>query len=180
MTESGREKQQAPVTNAAVDRGRSTGRLGVPDGEAIAAALERLRSEGRPARDLLREAVRRIKASSERFDWVGIYLLQDESLELACYLGKATEHVRIPVGTGVCGTAVAEGRDIIVDDVRQIDNYLACSVETRAELVVLVRDPATGRILGQIDLDSDEVGAFDERDRTELARVAGWLAQVLA
>ena len=148
-------------------------------GSEIAAALATARASGASATDLLAEAVRRIEAASERFDWVGVYLLEDGELVLGPYVGAATDHVRIPVGRGVCGTAVAEDRDINVPDVRELDNYIACSVGTRSELVVLIREPETGRVRGQLDLDSDRVAAFTSEDERELKRVADWLGEAL-
>ncbi|MBC8102931.1 MAG: GAF domain-containing protein, partial [Cytophagales bacterium] len=85
------------------------------------------------------------------YHWVGVYLLDGGVLNLGPYVGAATEHTLIPVGRGVCGTAVAEGRNLVVDDVRTLDNYLSCSLDTRSEIVVLIRDPETSQILGQID-----------------------------
>src|SRR5207244_13347832 len=85
------------------------------------------------------------------WDWVGIYFLAGDMLMLGPYVGMPTEHTRIPVGTGVCGTAVARGSNIVVDDVRSLDNYLACSTSTRSELVVLIRH--RGAVVGQFDVD---------------------------
>lgn len=150
-----------------------------PSGAEIAAALEEARAAGAGAADLLAEAVRRIEAASPRFDWVGVYLLEGGTLVLGPYVGAATDHVRIPVGRGVCGTAVAENRDINVPDVRELENYIACSVGTRSELVVLIREPETGRVLGQLDLDSDRVAAFTAEDEHELKLVADWLGRLL-
>jgi GAF domain-containing protein len=96
-------------------------------------------------------------------------------LVLGPYLGAPTEHDLIPVGTGVCGTAVAEGRNQIVADVRELSNYLACSLEIRAEIVVLIR--RSGQIIGQIDADGHEPGVFDRTDETLLASVAERLAK---
>lgn len=111
------------------------------------------------------------------FNWTGIYWLRDDVLELFDYYkGKPTEHTTIPVGKGVCGTAVAENRDIIVDDVQQLDNYLACSIDTKAEIVVLIKDPE-GTVLGQIDIDSDDIGAFNWLDRTNMEIIATKLAE---
>ncbi|MFQ5746078.1 MAG: GAF domain-containing protein [Gemmatimonadota bacterium] len=129
---------------------------------------------------LLRRAVELIEAADERYDWVGVYMLEDDVLVLRTYVGKATEHDRIEVGVGVCGTAVAEDRDINVPDVTAIGNYLACSLETRAELVVLIRAPEDGRILGQLDLDSDRPDAFDGKDLAELRAIADWLGARIA
>ncbi len=145
------------------------------DSRAIIDVLEASSDEGASRDDLLRAAVREIERAEAHYDWVGIYLLQGGELLLHNYAGKPTEHTRIPVGTGVCGTAVAEARDINVPDVRELENYLACSLETVSELVVLIRGPESGAIHGQLDLDSDRRAAFTDRDERELRAVADWL-----
>src|SRR6185436_2743491 len=114
----------------------------------------------RKSRDqVLRESVQILKQERPHYNWVGIYLLEGETLVLHNYIGKPTEHTRIPVGVGVCGVAVAEGANQIVGDVTKLDNYLACSLETRAEIVVLIRRGPD--IFGQIDIDSDLENAFN-------------------
>lgn len=110
------------------------------------------------------------------YNWVGVYALEGQTLVLGPFVGAATDHTRIPVGRGVCGTAVAEERNQVIEDVRRLDNYLACSVETRSEIVVLIHEPGTGRILGQIDADGHAVGAFDASDEAFLEQVAARLA----
>ncbi len=141
--------------------------------------LEEARESGTSRDELLRAAVREIEEGEDHFDWVGIYLLEDgDELVLHNYIGRPTDHDRIPVGEGVCGEAVAEGRDINVPDVRDRENYLACSTETRSELVVLIRDGDDGEIHGQVDLDSDEPDAFDERDERAIRVIADWLADL--
>lgn len=111
------------------------------------------------------------------YKWVGVYWLEGDTLVLGPYVGEPTEHTRIAVGQGVCGTAVAQGRNQIVRDVRQVANYLACSLKTRSEIVVLIR--RAGRVLGQIDADADEPGAFDTTDEALLTAVAERLAALL-
>lgn len=149
------------------------------EGTRVVDRLDEAHREGASRDELLRAAVREIEKSEDHFDWVGVYLLEeDDTLALHNYIGRPTDHDRIPVGKGVCGEAVAEGRDINVPDVRERENYLACSAETRSELVVLIRDGADGEIHGQVDLDSDEPEAFDERDERELRVVADWIAEL--
>ncbi len=104
------------------------------------------------------------------FDWSGIYRLEGDMLVLDAYVGAATDHDRIPVGRGVCGTAVAENRSQVISDVRELDNYLSCSAFTRSEIVVLIRDGET--ILGQIDIDGHDVGRFGEEEEEFLSRLA--------
>ena len=113
------------------------------------------------------------------FNWVGIYLLNKENNELVLdyYVGKPTEHTHIPVGRGVCGSAVADKEDKIIDDVMNEENYLACSLETRSEIVVLIENQT--KIIGQIDVDSDDVAAFDEIDQKYLHQVANLIVENL-
>lgn len=108
------------------------------------------------------------------YNWSGVYRLEDDTLVLDAYVGTATDHTRIPVGRGVCGTAVAENRNQVVVDIRDLTNYLACSTQTRSEIVVLVRREA--EILGQIDVDGHTVGAFDGTDEMLLERFASEMA----
>jgi molybdate transport system ATP-binding protein len=126
------------------------------------------------AGDALRSAVEYLSASSPAFNWVGIYVLKGDTLELGPYIGAATEHTRIKVGVGVCGTAIARNADMNVPDVTAADNYLACSAETRSELVVLIRDPA-GTVVGQIDIDSHTPAAFGPPEEQLVREVAGTL-----
>ena len=125
----------------------------------------------------LGSAVRYVASLSPRFNWVGIYVLKGKTLVLGPYVGAESEHTRIPVGRGVCGTAVAEERDQNVPDVRALDNYLACSLDTRSELVVLVRD-AAGDIVGQIDIDSHTPAAFGPTEEAVVKKVAQELGQL--
>ncbi len=147
--------------------------------------LQDMRDAGYLSDALLRHAVRRIRSSDSRFDWVGVYLLRDvpgeeegQELWLHNYIGSPTEHARIPVGQGVCGLAVAEGRNINVPDVSTFDNYLACSPDVMSEIVVLIR--AGAQIFGQIDIDSESKGAFKEADEVALQVVADKLAEQMA
>jgi GAF domain-containing protein len=103
-----------------------------------------------------------------------IYRLHGDTLVLDAYTGEATEHTRIPVGRGVCGTALAENQNQLVDDVTALDNYLACSLKTKSEIVVLIRRGK--EILGQIDIDGHELSAFDETDEAFLEELADILA----
>lgn len=110
--------------------------------------------------------------------WVGIYWLEGPELVLGPYLGPPTDHTRIPVGVGVCGTAVAEDKDQVVDDVRQRPNYLACSAKVKSEIVVLIR--SAGKVIGQLDLDSEKVAAFGTDDHLMLKAAADSFGGLLA
>jgi GAF domain-containing protein len=122
-------------------------------------------------------AIDRLKAASPDYSWVGIYLLDGHELVLGPFLGAPSPHTRIPLDRGICGAAATQRATIIVDDVRADTRYLACSLETRSEIVVPIM--AEGRVLGEIDIDSDRVGAFGEPDQRLLERVADALGRRL-
>ena len=108
---------------------------------------------------------------------VYFYWLDGEgTLVMRAHRGRATEHVRIPVGQGICGRAAREGHTVVVDDVNADPAYLACSLETRSEIVVPVMRGA--EVLGEIDIDSDLPAAFTAGDRLFLERLAGAIAGV--
>ena len=111
----------------------------------------------------------------ETYNWSGIYRLEGDTLVLDAYVGAETDHTHIPVGRGVCGTAVAEDANQVIDDVRELSNYLACSMQTRSEIVVLIR--RNGEVLGQIDIDGHTVGAFDSSDEALLTSLGEILAE---
>jgi GAF domain-containing protein len=111
----------------------------------------------------------------EHYSWVGLYLVEGDDLVLGPWKGpEATEHVRIPVGQGVCGAAAASGQTEVVDDVNADPRYLACFPSTRSEIVVPIS--REGRVIGEIDIDSDQPAAFGGADREFLERVAGLMA----
>lgn len=144
-------------------------------GQEICRELERLGRDGSDLQAILIRAIERLHESDERFHWTGIYeLFPDNVLRLGPFIGAPTDHVFIAVGRGVCGTAVAEKRNVNVPDVSKVPNYLACSTATRSELVVLIR--SDGRIYGQIDIDSHLLNAFDDEAVSRVQAVADWLA----
>lgn len=147
------------------------------DADKVVAALRGAfaRDAGREA--LLRLAAERIRAAGAPYTSVYMYMLHGGELVLEAYAGRETEHTRIAVGRGVCGTAVATGEDQNVPDVRAISNYIACNTWTRSELVVLIRRGSL--ILGQIDVDSDEPDPFTEEERAAVRKVADALAVLL-
>ena len=132
----------------------------------------------------MRETVTMLKARLPHYTWAGIYLLEGEELVLGPYLGKPSPHTRIPLGRGICGAAATERATIVVDDVNSDPRYLACSIETRSEIVVpiIVAEGSgqdSGRVLGELDIDSDQPAAFGPADRELLEAVAAALARKL-
>lgn len=121
--------------------------------------IRNLTEKGKDSSDVVAEAMGILKSQNEDYHWVGVYLLKGKVLHLGPFHGPATDHKEIAVGTGVCGTAVAEDQNQRIDDVSTLDNYLACNLHTKAELVVLVRNPGD-EVIGQIDIDGRRVGMF--------------------
>jgi L-methionine (R)-S-oxide reductase len=134
-------------------------------------AVDRLINRGGDADELLRAVVELLHDRVDHYSWVGLYFVEGSELVLGPWKGpQPTEHVRIPVGQGICGAAAASGRTEVVDDVNADPRYLACFVSTRSEIVVPVS--YDGRVVAEIDIDSDEAAAFGEDDRAFLERVA--------
>ena len=111
------------------------------------------------------------------YSWVGIYQLSGEELVLGPFLGRPSPHTRIPLGRGICGAAASSKATIIVDDVNSDSRYLACSLETKSEIVVPVMRGS--EVLAEIDIDSDTPSAFGQRDQQMLEDVAALLAEKL-
>jgi L-methionine (R)-S-oxide reductase len=129
------------------------------------------------AAEAMTRLVKVLKARLPHYTWVGVYQLHGDELLLGPYLGTPSPHTRIPLGRGICGAAATEGQTIVVDDVHSDARYLACSLETLSEIVVpVMRD---GRVLAEIDVDSDRPAAFGENDRRLLEAAAALLAEYL-
>ncbi len=126
----------------------------------------------------MQQVVRLLKDAIPYYTWVGIYLVDGGELVLGPFLGAPSPHTRIPLGRGICGAAATEKQTIIVDDVNADPRYLACSIETRSEIVVPIMNGAD--VLGEIDIDSDRPAAFGTNDRALLEPVAALLAEALS
>jgi GAF domain-containing protein len=128
-------------------------------------------------RAAMESAVAALKAALPHYSWVGIYLLEGDELVLGPYLGKPSPHTRIPLNRGICGAAASQKATIIVDDVNSDPRYLACSLETKSEIVVPIMRGE--QVLGEIDIDSDRPAAFGASDRALLEAVAAAIAKLL-
>jgi GAF domain-containing protein len=148
-----------------------------PDYASIAGDIRRELTQVVDPIEAMTRAVEILKNRVPYYTWVGIYLLADGELTLGPFLGAPSPHTRIPLGRGICGAAAAEKRTIVVDDVNSDPRYLACSLDTKSEIVVpIVRGD---RVIGEIDIDSDTPAAFGASDRTMLETVASILAEKL-
>ncbi len=119
--------------------------------------------------------VEQLRDRFTHYDWVGIYWVDGSDLVLGPWSGpQATDHTRIPIGTGICGAAAASGQTEIVADVNADPRYLACFASTRSEIVVPIFDG--GEVIGEIDIDGSDLDAFDETDARFLEEVAALVA----
>jgi L-methionine (R)-S-oxide reductase len=116
-----------------------------------------------------------------RYNWVGFYMLEKEGdrdiLVLGPFKGTMTPHTRIPLNDGICGAAASTGKTIVVDDVNSDARYLACSLETKSELVVPVF--VRGKVVGELDIDSHFLAAFGPDDRKLCEHAAMLLGKFL-
>ena len=125
--------------------------------------------------EIVRQTVDILHDRIDHYSWVGIYFVEESDLVLGPWRGPAaTEHVRIPVGQGVCGAAATSGATEIIDDVNADSRYLACFLSTRSEIVVPVRYDDI--VVAEIDIDSDVPAAFGDADRKFLEHVAELLS----
>jgi L-methionine (R)-S-oxide reductase len=148
------------------------------DHDQLIDAVRGLSSTTSSARALMTEIVQLLRRERPYYNWVGFYLMDGaDELVLGPYAGKPTPHVRIPLHQGICGAAASRGETLIVDDVSAEPRYLACTLETQSEIVVPVK--RDGKVLGEIDIDSDSLAAFGDGDRTLLEEIADLVAQRL-
>jgi GAF domain-containing protein len=126
--------------------------------------------------NVVQQVVDFLQKHFKQYNWVGIYVVQNNVLVLGPWRGKvATEHTRIPIGSGVCGSAAQSGNTEIVDDVSKDNRYLSCFLSTRSEIVVPIKKGI--KVVGEIDIDSDVFAAFDKNDAVFLEKIADMLLQ---
>jgi GAF domain-containing protein len=119
-----------------------------------------------------------LRSSFPHYTWVGVYLLEGETLKLAAWRGPAaTDHTAIPIGQGICGLAARTRETVVVPDVSKDPRYLACFPNTKSEIVIPIQ--SDGTVYGEIDIDSDTLDAFSTHDRQFLGVVADDLARYL-
>lgn len=148
--------------------------------KSILAEIQRFADTARDLKSLQEICVRLIADQLPTYNWVGFYMLDpdDETvLVLGPFHGAATEHVRIPVTEGICGAAVAQDETVIVADVSADPRYLACSIETKSEIVVPIR--VRGKVVGEIDIDSHRLNAFGPDDRRFVEECAALVGRFL-
>ncbi len=133
--------------------------------------------------DLMSMVVERLRERVHHFDWVGFYMVEhgrpgeEPMLVLGPYVGAETPHKRIPLNQGICGAAVSSRQTVLVDDVNADPRYLACSIETRSEIVVPVF--MKGAVVGELDIDSHTPAAFGAEDRKLVEHCAALVGNYL-
>ena len=143
--------------------------------------LDALARKSDSAQSLMKGIVALLHSKLTRYNWVGFYMLEKEGdrdmLVLGPFEGTMTPHIRIPLNQGICGAAASGGTTIIVDDVNSDSRYLACSLETKSEIVVPVF--VHGKVVGELDIDSHFLAAFGADDRRLCEHAAAVLGKFL-
>lgn len=149
----------------------------VLDPMLVSMELREAAARGATRDELLGIAARRLCEVGSPYTGVYLYMLHGDVLRLEAHAGEPTPHVEIPLGRGLCGRAIREGRDLNVPDVDADPDYLACSLSTRSELICLLR--SNGRIIGQVDIDSDAPAGFPPEEEAAVRSVADALERLL-
>jgi len=135
--------------------------------DEVRKAADRLSSEARSADQLMENISLLLNKQMLKYNWVGFYMLEAGAsppvLVLGRFQGAMTVHTRIGLNQGICGAAASSGKTVVVDDVKKDPRYLACSIETKSEIVVPVF--VHGKVAGELDIDSHFLAAFGDEDR---------------
>ena len=137
--------------------------------QELAKELTTLADAAASVDELMSIIVGRLQERLPHYNWVGFYKIEKGDvtdgpmLVLGPYVGAVTPHTRIPLNQGICGAAASSGHTVVVDDVSSDPRYLACSIETKSEIVVPIR--VRGEVVGELDIDSHTPAAFTPDDR---------------
>jgi GAF domain-containing protein len=135
--------------------------------DEVRKAADRLNAEALSASQLMEGVTLLLNKELLKYNWVGFYMLEAGAnppmLALGRYQGAMTVHTRISLNQGICGAAASSGKTVVVDDVKKDPRYLACSLETKSEIVVPIF--VSGKVAGELDIDSHFLAAFGEEDR---------------
>jgi L-methionine (R)-S-oxide reductase len=152
--------------------------------QTLVRELDELAAAAPTVEDLMTLVAGRLQERLPHYDWVGFYMVEtgnlpgeEDVLVLGPYVGAPTPHTRIPLNQGICGAAVSTGTTIVVDDVHSDPRYLACSIETKSEIVAPIR--MRGKIVGELDIDSHTPAAFAADDRALVEHCAALVGRYL-
>jgi|SRR5208283_3766818 len=155
----------------------------VPNYQNLADELSGLARAAASPEQLMTMIVERLEDVVKHYNWVGFYMVdagdarQEPMLVLGPYVGEETPHKRIPLNQGICGAAVSAAQTVIVDDVNADPRYLACSLETKSEIVAPIF--VNGEVVGELDIDSHTPAAFAADDRQLVEFCAGLVGHYL-
>lgn len=149
--------------------------------EEIRKEVDRLSDSATSGQEFMDQLVRVLHERMLKYNWVGFYMLENSPgprvLVLGPFQGAMTPHTRIPLNQGICGAAASTGKTVVVDDVNKDPRYLACSIETKSEIVVPVF--VKNKVVGELDIDSHFPAAFDHDDRELIEYCAGLVGKHL-
>jgi GAF domain-containing protein len=146
--------------------------------QIITSVAEYTSKAGVDKTEAMQFACETIHNSLENYDWVGFYLCSQEEkdmLVLGPYVGEPTDHLKIPFGKGICGQTAVSQKTFLIDDVSKEENYIACSIHVKSEIVVPMFKE--GQMIGQIDIDSSQFSAFSEEDDIFLNKICQIIAE---
>lgn len=150
----------------------------------LRAELAQLAASAKSGRDLMSAMVKLLHERMLKYNWVGFYMIEEDPtgkppiLTLGPFEGAMTPHTRIPLNEGICGAAASSGKTVVVDDVSKDSRYLACSLETKSEIVVPIF--VRGKVVGELDIDSHFPAAFKDEDRELVEYCAGLIGARLS
>jgi L-methionine (R)-S-oxide reductase len=145
----------------------------------VRAQIDLLGSSAKTVDRLMTDIVKVLHQNMLKYNWVGFYTLEESEpmLALGPFEGAMTPHTRIPLNQGICGAAASSGKTVVVDDVNSDSRYLACSIETKSEIVVPIF--VRGKVVGELDIDSHFPAAFAPEDRELVEHCAAVVGKFL-
>src|SRR5580658_5930987 len=149
--------------------------------DEVRTEVSELAKGSRTAQDLMQAMVKLLHERMLKYNWVGFYMLEPGAkppmLVLGAFEGAMTPHTRIPLNQGICGAAASSGQTVVVDDVKKDPRYLACSLETKSEIVVPIF--VRGKVVGELDIDSHFPAAFGADDQQLVEHCAALIGKKL-
>lgn len=128
------------------------------------------------SKNVLEDVVEFLYKNFDYYSWVGVYIVKGNNLILGPWGGfQETEHKKIPIGTGICGSALKTGKTEIIADVNSDSRYLSCFLSTKSEIVIPIKKE--GKVVGEIDIDSEFTNAFKKKDKFFLEKIADMLSE---
>lgn len=135
--------------------------------ESVKREIDEIAKTSKTAMELMDRVTKKLNERMLKYNWVGFYMIaldDPNTLVLGPFVGAMTPHTRIPLNQGICGAAASSGTTVVVDDVSKDSRYLACSIETKSEIVAPIF--VKGKVVGELDIDSHFLAAFHGEDRS--------------